>query len=276
MTGPSITRTMVINDLHIPFHDSRLVTISAGGMLLDIAADIGVDRLILNGDVLDCYNWNRYGIHPEVEVDMDTELYLGRCFFENLRERFPHTKIVFLFGNHEDRYERWVIEKARPMYNRLRLENELGLDRLDIEWYPYQTPYQVDGSNTWLIHSPPSYGVNGARTSLLTKMDQSWIYACTHREQKACISAGSGQVYTAYFNGWLGSIDETPSHRKVYSYRKGHFNWQHCAALLTTVDDVRTHVNQISIRDHACIVDGVYYDYSEEEVQDELRYSKED
>jgi len=266
---------MVINDIHIPFHDSRLVTVSAEGMLLDIAEDLEVDRILLNGDVLDCYNWNSYGVHPEVQVDMETEIYLGRCFFENLRKRFPDTEIVFLYGNHEYRYERWVIEKAKPMYNRLKLDADLGLERLGIEWYPYQFEYQLEQTNCYAVHSPPSYSVNGARASLLKKFDQTFLYACTHREQKACVTGGSGQVYAAYFNGWLGSVDETPSHRKVFSYRKGHVDWQHCFSIVTIVDGKDAHVNQISIRDHACVVDGHYYDYSEDEVKDEFTYTKE-
>lgn len=270
-----VSRTMVINDLHIPFHDSRLVSVEATGMIFDIAEDLAVDRILLNGDVLDCYNWNSYGIHPAVQVDMETELYLGRCFFENLRERFPHTELVFCYGNHEARFEKWVIEKCKPVYNILRLDLELGLERLGIEWYPYQQTYTIESSNVKVVHSPPSYSVNGSRASLLKKIDQTFLYGCTHREQKSCITGGSGAVYSAYFNGWLGSVDETPSHQKVFSYRKGHVDWQQCFSIVTTIDEVESHVNQISIRNHKCVVDGHLYDYSEEDLKNDLQYTQE-
>lgn len=270
-----LTRTLVLNDPHLPFHDSRLITISGEGMVLDILEDTKCDRLVINGDLGDLYSWNSYGIHPDVQIDQDTELYLLKCFLENLRERFPDLEIIFLFGNHEHRYERWVIEKARAMHNRCKLEAELTIKELDIEFYHYNYRYRLENTNLYIQHSPPSYGVNGARTSLLAKPDQSAIYGCTHRQQHSTITGGSGEVYEVYFNGWLGSATETPSHEKVFSYRKGHQNWQQCFSIVTVIDGTEFQVNQYAIRNHRTVVDGHLYDYSEKEIRDELQYTKE-
>jgi len=218
------------------------------------------------------YNWNRYGIHPDVTVSMDDEIFLVRRFLENLRKRFPKLEIIYMFGNHEARYEKWVIEKARPLHNRLRLESEYGLENLNIEFYPYGFKYQVDNTNLFLMHSPPSYGVNGARTSLLRKNDESYLFGCTHREQNAHITAGSGKRYMCYFNGWGGSVNETPNHAKVFSYRKGHFGWQKCFSIVTVIDGDKFNLNQYSVVDHRVVVDGIVYDYSKEPIKDDLNY----
>lgn len=268
-----LTRTLILNDPHIPFHDSRLINLDAGGMVLDVLADTQCERLVINGDCGDLYAWNSYGIHPEVEANQELEIYLLRTFFENLRKRFPDLEIIFLFGNHEDRYERWIIKEAKALHNRISLDKELGLDALNIEWYPYNWKYQLEKSNLYIQHSPPSYGVNGARTSLLAKSDQSFIFGCTHRQQHATITAGSGKVHEVYYNGWLGSATETASHARVFSYRKGHQSWQQCFIIATVEDEKDFIVTQYNIRDHKTVVDGHFYDYSDEEIKDDLQYS---
>ena len=191
---------------------------------------------------------------------MEEELLIGREFFEKLRKDFPKLLIVFIFGNHCHRFERWVIEKSKPLHNILRLEYELQLEQNDIEFYYYNSKYQLEKTNLFIQHSPPSYGVNGARTSLLAKSDESYIFGCTHRQQHATITAGSGKIHEVYFNGWLGSIDETDEHKEVFSYRKGHASWQHCFCLVTVKDEEQFIVNQYSIRNFSCVVDGILYE----------------
>lgn len=257
----SITRTMVINDAHIPFHDPKLIDIDASGLVLDILEDLKLDRLIINGDLLDMYNVNSHGPkHPDILSTLEDELYAGLEFFKNLRKKFPALEIVFLFGNHEWRLDRFLLQHAKQFFSLLSVENFLQLKEYNIEYYEYQVPYQLENTNCYIVHSPPSYGVNGARTSLLKKMDQDYIYGCTHREQKACLTASSGTVYTAYFNGWLGSTTLTPEHKRVYSYAKGHESWQQCFCIVTVVDGKEHHINQYSIRNNRVVVDGFLYE----------------
>lgn len=256
-----ITRTMVINDIHIPYHNSKLINLSGGGLVLDILEDLKLDRLIINGDLMDMYGVNSHGPKdPGVIETLEDELQAGVEFIENLRKRFPKLEIVYLFGNHSTRLNRYIIKNAKPFWNLLTIEKQLRLEENGIEYYPYQEKYQIENSNCFVVHSPPSYGVNGARTSLLKKLDQTFIYGCTHREQKACITAASGEVHAAYFNGWLGSVDETESHREVFSYTKGHQDWQNCFIIVTVVDGKEHHINQYSIRNERVIVDGFLYE----------------
>ena len=253
-----LTRSIVINDNHFPFHNPRLFHYDCTGLIPDIIDDCGYDRIILNGDLLDMYNWNSYHLHPDVlaKWSMQDELDVGREFIQSLRKRWPKKEIVYLLGNHEDRMERWVIEKAKPLHNILRFENELQLELHDIEFYPYTWDYQIENSKCHVMHSPASYGENGANTSLKKKVDSTYIYGCSHRQQTACVTGASGEVYESYFNGWLGSIDETPEHRQVFKYRKGHFNWQNCFADVVVIDGFEYIVSQYSIRNEKVFIDG--------------------
>ena len=195
---------------------------------------------------------------PIITTTIEEELICGRTFLANLRKRFPKKEIVFLLGNHEVRLNRYITENCKSFSNLLRIEKFLELDRQKIEWHPYQFPYQIDRTNCWAMHSPPSYGVNGARTSLLKAMDVTMIYGCTHRIQSAHLTGRSGTIHSAYFNGWLGSTNLTEEHVEVFSYTKNHHDWQHGFSIVNVKDD-SFHVNPYIIREYSCVVDGYFY-----------------
>lgn len=255
-----ITRTAIINDVHIPFNDTRLLDTNAKGLVMDIIADRKLDRLIINGDLLDMYGVNSHGPkNPIVLTTVEDELNAGREFINNLVKRFPDLEIIYLMGNHEFRLNRFILQHSKPLHGLLTIEKYLRLDELGIEWHPYNHKYQLEKSSCFIQHSPPSYGVSGTMTSLLKKLDQTHIYGCTHREQKSCLTGGSGHVYACYFNGWLGSSTETEEHKEVFSYAKGHENWQNCFTIVTVVDGVDHFINQYSIRDYSVCVDGFFF-----------------
>lgn len=240
-------------------------------LVLDVAEDLKVDRIILNGDVVDFYGVNMHGPkHPDIAFTLEDELNDGRQFMEDLRKRFPNTEIVYNAGNHGFRLDRFILKNAKVFWNLLTIENHFRLKELDIEYHPYNNKYQIEETNCFVQHSPPSY--SSAKACLNKKMDQTYIYGCTHREEKACTTGASGEVYASYFNGWLGSTDLTPQHKEVFSYAKGHQNWQQSFIVVTVIDRTEHHINQYSIRKHKTVVDGHLYDYSEE-VKDDLQYT---
>lgn len=251
-----ISRTMVFNDPRIPFHDVKSLD-----LVLDIFEDLDLDRMVINGDLLDFYNVNSHGPkHPDISTNLEDELIAGREFFEGLRERFPKKEIVFIFGNHEDRLDRFIVKNSKQLWGLLTLENFINFDRLNIEYHHYNYRYQLENTNCFIQHSPPSYGQNGARTSLLSKPNATFIYGCTHRVQHSCNTDAHGNVHSVYFNGWLGSTTDTKEHTRVFSYAKGHQNWQQAFCIVTVEGGEQFHINQYLIRDHKVVVDGSLYE----------------
>jgi hypothetical protein len=250
-----ITKTAIINDLHAPFHDPQAV-----GTALDIIADAHVDRIVINGDLLDMYNVNSHGpAHPMTGTLLEDEIAFGRLWLAGLRKRFPKKEIVFLFGNHEDRLERFIIQHAKALFKLISLQNLLGLKDLDISYYPYNHRYRLEKTNVYIQHSPPSYGKNGAMTSLERDVDQTSIYGCSHRLQHVCKTSKSGVTYDCYYNGWLGSTRLSAAHARVFHYAKGHENWQQCFALVTVEDGKRSFIEQIPIRNGEALYGGFIY-----------------
>lgn len=201
-------------------------------LLFEVLKDVQPDEIYILGDLLDFYSINFYGPrHPEIQFNIEDEIYQGVKFLERLKENCPKSKIIMQSGNHENRLERFAIDKCPGFFNFFKVEKMLQLERMEIEYNAYQKVVQVGNANLRMMHSPPSYGVSGSRTSLLMKPGSSWIFACSHRQQHSSITDTHGVVHHCWFNGWLGSTNETRDHEIVFEYVKGHENWQKCFGL---------------------------------------------
>ena len=248
-------RVLVFNDPHLPFHDPLALNV-----MLFAAKSIEVHEIVINGDLLDFYSINMHqrNKHPDVNKTLEDELNVGREFLQKLRDTFPKAKITFIFGNHEDRLERYIVQECKWFHNIVRLEKQLQLEQLHIDWHPYNDAIELC-KGLYVQHSPPSYGVNGARTSLLKKLDASYIWGCSHRQQHATTTGSRGKVYHGWFNGWLGSTTLTAEHKRVFSYAKGHESWQQCFMIVDIIND-QFFGHQCSINNGMTTVDGQLFD----------------
>ena len=254
-------RVLVFNDPHLPFHDPLALN-----LCLIVAADIKVDEIIIDGDLLDFYNINSHGPkHPDVIQTLEDELSAGKLFLEKLRDAFPLAKIHFIFGNHEDRLDRFIIKDCKSFYNIVKLEAQLNLEKLHITHQPYNSFYQLT-DNLRIQHSPPSYGVNAARTSLMSKLDMSYAWACTHRLDYACLTGGSGEIYEAWTNGWLGSTTLTEEHARVFSYAKKHEKWQQGFMIIDIINNT-FFGHQCAIKNrNTTSIDGGFYTVNDSDI----------
>lgn len=249
-----VTLTGVINDLHLPFGDDRAIQ-----LVLDAFQDIGIDRLVLNGDILDFYNLNQHGaLHPQVQSILETEIQSGQDFLSKCRKMFPDCEIIFNAGNHEFRLDRFIIDKCPAFWNFFQLESMLNMKELGIIYYPYNSRIQLEKTNLYFQHSPPSY--SSAKAAYSHKHDQSSMYACTHRVESYARTGASGQVYQTFFNGWLGSTTASGEHQKVFSYVKGHENWQQCASLIAVKNETEFFVEQSVIKNYTIKMGGSLYE----------------
>lgn len=252
---PQYERIGIIGDIHLPYHCPRSLALA-----VDVIEDLGCN-LILNGDVLDMHNVSRHGKKSlELQTSLENEIEAGIEFFDMIRKRFvlKNKEVLYKRGNHEEWWDMFIAEKCPAFWNLLRLEKQFDLEGISVT--PYNEPTKLRDTNLHIYHSPPSYGVNGARGSLLRKFDISALYGCTHRIQHACQTGSTGTVYNSYFNGWLGSTDLTEDHRLVFKYSKGHSNWQKGFAIVSIVNGKEYHVEIIQIKsDFSCIAQGIHY-----------------
>ena len=123
---------LVLSDLHVPYHDISAITAA-----LEYGLANKVNTIYLNGDVIDCATISKFEPDPRAR-SFKEEADSTRALLKVIRDTFPDAKIVWLKGNHDIRYEKYLFRKAPEIFDdsyyrleeRLRL-NELGIELLD-------------------------------------------------------------------------------------------------------------------------------------------------
>ena len=104
------SRILILSDVHIPFHDkTALETAIAEGVRRKC------DTVLLNGDLMDCYQLSRFDRAPS-EAALKTEIDGMNQFLRYLRRKLPEAEFIWKLGNHEDRLSHFLKSKAPELY----------------------------------------------------------------------------------------------------------------------------------------------------------------
>lgn len=153
--------TAILCDIHLGYHD-----IDAIRACIQHLRKYKVDNIVLNGDTVDAHKLSRWAKRKD-DIEFTTELQLARNFIDNLRMTFPKAKIHFKVGNHEDRLERYIQEKADQFAGLVSWESLLELNKRGIKFVDTNQAMLCNG--TWILHGHEikvSSGQNPANTLL--------------------------------------------------------------------------------------------------------------
>ncbi len=123
---------LLISDLHIPYHDIEAVTIA-----LDYGKKEKVNTIFINGDLIDNAQVSRFEKDLR-KRSVKEEFEAVKQFLVSLRNAFPNASIYWLKGNHCVRWEKFLEQKVKEIWDdpyfhleeRLRL-NEQKIHLLD-------------------------------------------------------------------------------------------------------------------------------------------------
>ena len=159
-------RILILSDIHLPYHDREAVCDA-----LNYGKEKKVNTIILNGDILDFYQASYFVKDPR-NRDLQYEVDVAIDFFQGLRDNFPNALIVYKIGNHEERYEKYLMQKAPELLNLdvWDIESVLRLHECNIQLVKDKRVIKVGELN--IIHGHEitrgtSSPVNPARTFFL-------------------------------------------------------------------------------------------------------------
>lgn len=104
------SKVLVLSDIHIPYH-----SISALTAVFDYTKKMKIDAILLNGDVLDFFGLSKYCKDPKKRNFAD-ELKAFEDFM-NVLNNIYKCKIYLKIGNHEERYNHFLWQKAGEISN---------------------------------------------------------------------------------------------------------------------------------------------------------------
>ncbi len=117
------SKYLVINDIHIPYHNKQSVNLA-----LERLKDC--EGLIINGDMLDFHNFSNFVKRPDAPTII-AELDVANELFSTIRAKFSG-EIIYKLGNHERRLATYIMSRAAALFG---LENVLLKDKLDFKKY---------------------------------------------------------------------------------------------------------------------------------------------
>lgn len=190
-------------DAHIPYHDSATIE-----LFINRAVSIGAKTILLNGDWLDCYQLSRFQRDPRMRR-IEEEMGTAHQIFSAIRSACPDARIIYKYGNHEERYDSYLMRQAPDLagLKSSKLENqaELGLAELKIEVVDNRRVVKAD--HLYIIHgheygSGVSSPVNPAR-GLYLKTKKSAMCGHYHQSSEHTETAINGDVATCWSGGCL-------------------------------------------------------------------------
>jgi predicted phosphodiesterase len=98
----------ILSDIHLPYHNIDALTEAIKQLKIQ-----KIDGLLLNGDTLDCHHLSRFIKDPK-KRDFKGELDALNQFFDVIEKQLG-CRIYFKIGNHENRYEHFLMMKAHEL-----------------------------------------------------------------------------------------------------------------------------------------------------------------
>lgn len=122
----------VLNDIQFPFHDARALE-----RVLSFLEDLQPYGVILNGDVVDCYELSEFSKNPIQQGNLRREIELAHGLMARLGK--VGKEHWWLGGNHEDRLRRYLWNHAERFarLEALAFEQLFGLASYGFKWKPW-------------------------------------------------------------------------------------------------------------------------------------------
>jgi hypothetical protein len=213
-------KVLIISDIHLPYHDDKALFEA-----LKFGLDNEVDTIYINGDLLDFALISKYE-NNTTKHSIKYEIDCAKVFLKGLREMFPTALIIYKYGNHDLRFDKWIRLKAPELLDieHIMLSEILGLRELDIiqldnlQW-TYMWEYVVLHGHELPMKSG---GVNPARTTRL-KLNRPAIIGHFHRMNRDIATIMGKEQFSVYSNGCL--CDLSPAYMPIN-------DWNHSCILI--------------------------------------------
>ena len=196
-------RVLILSDIHVPYHSIDAITAA-----LQYAKKSKPDALLLNGDTIDCHRLSRFIKDPK-KRNFKLELDTFKALFDVLEKELK-CKMYFKIGNHEERYEHFLYEKAGELVGveEFEFENIIKARARGIEIIGDKRPMKLN--NLWGIHGHEYIGgitapVNPAR-GLFLRAKVSTFQGHNHQTSEHTEPTLTGKMVTTWSLGCLSEL----------------------------------------------------------------------
>lgn len=251
MKAKNVEKVLFIPDTHVPYHDKK-----AFNLMLKAMKDFKPDHSIILGDFMDMYSVSSHSKDPKRSLDLKGEV-------DGTKEALRQVKAlgaknnVFVSGNHEDRLERYLRDKAPELYEFISIPEVLELNKMGFKYVPYKDHYKLGKLN--VTHDTGQAG-RYAHYKAMDSFQHNVIIGHTHRLGYAVEGNAQGERHVTAMFGWLGDVEATDYMHKIKYTR----DWSHGFGIGYLDKETNVvYVVPVPIINHgkqySCVVEGKLY-----------------
>jgi len=204
-----VERIFFIPDLHCPYNDKR-----ATELMFDAMTGFKPDTVVIMGDWIDCLAVSHWSKDPRRVMSLEEEARIAGVYLDRITAK----KKIFIEGNHENRLQRYLQEKAPELLPFSDIPSILKLKERGWQHVAYKD-YTTIGK-LHLTHDVGSAGRYNVYKTLDT-FQSSVITAHTHRLGYVVEGDATGGCQVSAQFGWLGDVEQVDYLHKINAKR----NW---------------------------------------------------
>ncbi len=212
----------------------------------------GPDTLFTLGDTADCYTVSSHSKDPSRSSKLKGEVE-GVNAFLDLLDSLGAAEKHFVKGNHEDRLERYIADKAPELFGLVDCEELFGLRRRG--WGVTQYKDSVKLGKLHITHDCGNAG-GQAHSKALDTFQDNVVIGHTHRMAISYVGNAKGKTHVGAMFGWLGDVKYIDYMHKVSALRA----WQLGFGVgYMEVSTGVVHLQAVPIVDYKLVLDGQLY-----------------
>lgn len=239
-----IKKYVIIPDVHVPYHDKK-----SWALLLKSIAAIKPYGIVILGDFLDNYCVSSHSKDPNRAVDLKWEVGEAKKLLGELNKIEGVEHKIFIAGNHENRLERYLAERAPALFNIVKTEELLELTKNGWKYVDYKDYYRIGKVN--FTHDTGKAG-KYAHYQSLADFQASVVIGHTHRFGYAIEGNAKGKPHVTAMLGWLGDVSQIDYMHRIKAMR----DWAQGFGIGYLLDNGNMHITPVPIIEHSVIVEG--------------------
>lgn len=185
---------------------------------MDALADFKADTVVILGDFVDFFSVSHWSKDPSRALTLADEIAHAETLLDEIEERSPGTRRIYIAGNHEDRLQRYLQDKAPELFQFIDVPKLLHLEARGWEYVPYKHSIKLGKLN--LTHDVGTAG-RYAVYKALDAFQAPVVTVHTHRLSYVVEGDASGDCQVSAQFGWLGDVEQVDYLHRVSSKR----NW---------------------------------------------------
>jgi hypothetical protein len=229
--------------------------------MLRSAKDIGIDEIVILGDYGDIFFLNGHGNKdasvPNLFINEIEDINQG---LDELDKLFPKAKKVYLQGNHEYRFERYIENRCPELFGITEFKRLIKInERINWKFIPYgpNQSYKILGSHLRARHEPLASSAKATSAKALCSL----TYGHIHQIEESHIVGLDGTNHVSFSVGWLGDKQSD----KIFGYVKNQHQWQLGFGIVYVDQDTglfyhqKIHILESDDGKLSCVVNGKGY-----------------